>query len=51
MAPTHLDATVHFIPFDPATHEILREIKAVTYHQISVTEHMGLWSARIIFDL
>lgn len=32
-------------------HELIREIKAVTYHQIEVTNKDNLWIARIIFDL
>ncbi len=38
-------------PFDPKRHEILREIKAATYHQLVVEKRNGLWHARVIFDL
>jgi SHS2 domain-containing protein len=51
VVPTHLDATVDLVPFNPERHEILCEIKAVTYHLISVAEGPGLCSARVIFDL
>ncbi|MBN1906226.1 MAG: archease [Deltaproteobacteria bacterium] len=37
--------------FDSRYHEVLREIKAVTYHQVDVREDSGIWTARIIFDL
>jgi protein archease len=47
----HLDAQIKTIPFSLATHEILTEIKAVTYHQIEVIRKGELWNARIIFDL
>ena len=46
-----LEATLETIPFNPRTHKILREIKAVTYHQIEVTDKGDVWEARVIFDL
>jgi len=37
---------------DRKRHELLGEIKAVTYHQLSVTPIAdGAWRARIIFDI
>lgn len=51
LASAAIDATMMTIPFDPQQHEILREIKAVTYHQIDVTRKHGTWEARVIFDL
>jgi len=48
---TTINATLSALPFDPLRHEILREIKAVTYHQIEVAEKDGIWKARVIFDL
>jgi SHS2 domain-containing protein len=47
----HLDAQIKTIPFSSTKHEILTEIKAVTYHQIEVIRKGDLWNARIIFDL
>lgn len=44
-------ATLIISPFNPLEHEILREIKAVTYHQIDVTGKDNIWNARVIFDL
>jgi SHS2 domain-containing protein len=39
-------------PFDPKRHVLQTEIKAVTYHQLSVVEESpGSWRARIIFDV
>ena len=46
-----LEATLETVPLDPNIHEILREIKAVTYHQIEVAEKGDHWQARVIFDL
>ena len=51
ISPSHLDATLESVSFDPQLHEILREIKAVTYHQIEVTKKDDCWEARIFFDL
>lgn len=48
---TRLEATVETVPFDPQSHEILTEIKAVTYHQIEVTNNGHHWEAKVIFDL
>jgi SHS2 domain-containing protein len=36
---------------DPQRHEILTEIKAVTYHELEVVERDGQWTARVILDL
>ncbi len=51
LTPLRLEATLRTIPFDPLNHEILCEIKAVTYHQIQVIPKGNLWEARVIFDL
>ena len=51
LTPRGLGATLRTIPFDPSRHEIIREIKAVTYHQIAVIQSGHLWKARVIFDL
>jgi SHS2 domain-containing protein len=37
--------------FDPARHEIQREVKAVTYHQLLLSEDREGWSARVVLDL
>ena len=37
--------------FDPERHEIKTEIKAVTYHQLSIQNKNGLWETSIIFDI
>jgi SHS2 domain-containing protein len=36
-------------PCEP--HDVLNDIKAVTYHQISVENQAADWQARIIFDI
>lgn len=37
--------------YDPARHEILTEVKAVTYHQLRVVNEGGRWVGRVILDL
>lgn len=51
LEPTRLTATVQGEPFDADRHPIDTEIKAVTYHQITVEQVEGRWRARVIFDL
>ena len=51
ISKSRLDATLRVCPFDPDLHEMLCEIKAVTYHQIEVAKKAHRWEARIIFDL
>ena len=46
-----LQSTLTVVPLKRGHHEILREIKAVTYHQISVERKNDGWEARIIFDI
>jgi SHS2 domain-containing protein len=51
LSTTELKATLTTTHFNPDYHEVLREIKAVTYHGIKVTREMGIWTAEVIFDL
>ena len=51
LSSTTLNVSLVLTPFDPSQHEVLRDIKAVTYHQIDVTRQHGIWKARVIFDL
>jgi SHS2 domain-containing protein len=51
LSPTKLEAAVAMAGFDPKRHRILREIKAVTYHGISVQKVNDEWETRIIFDI
>ncbi len=37
--------------FDPRRHQLLTEIKAVTYHELKVERSGRRWSARILFDV
>ena len=49
--PYRLTAQIETVVFDPELHEILYEIKAVTYHQIEVIHKDKQWHARVIFDI
>jgi SHS2 domain-containing protein len=51
VTPSRIEATLETVPFDSKIHEILSEIKAVTYHQIEVTDKDDRWEAKVIFDL
>ncbi len=48
---THIRAQLAGEKLDYERHAFETEIKAVTYHQLSVTCENGLWRARVIFDV
>ena len=37
--------------YDPSRHEIKVEIKAVTYHQLTIKQEGGQWVGRVILDI
>ena len=51
ISPIQLKSTLTLSSFEPEHHQVKREIKAVTYHQISVDQVNDGWQARIIFDI
>ncbi|HMA85593.1 MAG TPA: archease [Desulfosalsimonadaceae bacterium] len=51
MDDTHIAASIWHDPFDPAKHEILSDIKAVTYHGVTVEQTPKGWVATVIFDV
>jgi SHS2 domain-containing protein len=52
VTPTRIEAVLKGEGFDPGRHRIIREIKAVTYHQSSVLKTPeGMWVARVVFDV
>ncbi len=51
IADTRLSAQVECELFSRQNHVIKTEIKAVTYHQIQVSDLGHRWEARIIFDI
>jgi len=46
-----LRAKLYGEPFDPKKHMFRLEIKAVTYHQLTVKKQGDKWFGRVIFDL
>jgi SHS2 domain-containing protein len=38
-------------PYEPERHEIKVEIKAVTYHQLTIKQEGGQWVGRVIVDI
>lgn len=46
-----LEAEVRGEPFDAGRHRPHHEVKAVTYHELSVRERNGEWEARVILDI
>ena len=49
--PQHLEGLVSGEIYDSSKHRIHTEIKAVTYHQISVRETPVGWTGRVICDV
>ncbi len=48
----HLEGKLLGEPFDPKRHEIVTEVKRVTYHNLEVSrDEQGIWRTTIIFDL
>jgi SHS2 domain-containing protein len=48
---TRLEARVRGEPIDLSRHSLHTEIKAVTYHQLHVTQEQNHWRAQVLFDL
>ncbi|MBE9535821.1 MAG: archease, partial [Proteobacteria bacterium] len=48
---SQLSGTVEGERFDTGRHIIKREVKAATYHDLSILQEEGQWTARVIFDL
>ncbi len=52
LAPPHrLRALAWGEAIDPRRHRIETEIKAATYHRLSLTSQRGKWRARVILDV
>lgn len=46
-----LTADVAGEPFDPSRHQLGHEVKAITYHGLSVVKHADRWTAEVIVDI
>jgi SHS2 domain-containing protein len=51
ISDTAVSARVSTDRYQPERHEILQEIKAVTYHQINVSRTAKGWQAMVVFDV
>jgi SHS2 domain-containing protein len=51
ISDTALSARIHAAYYNADQHTILNEIKAVTYHQITVEATDGGWQAVVVFDI
>jgi SHS2 domain-containing protein len=46
-----LHAVAEGEPLDPERHELLHEVKAITYHGLKVEQQNGAWTAEVIVDI
>jgi SHS2 domain-containing protein len=46
-----MTATCYGEKLDPLKHTIKREVKAATYHNLSIIKENNVYSAAIIFDI
>jgi SHS2 domain-containing protein len=51
LAPERLAATVRGETISPGRHTVVREIKAVTYHDLVAERRGDGWFARVVFDV
>ena len=51
LKPTHLIATAYGDKLNLKIHSVKEEIKAVTYHEFSLKQRKGGWTAQVIFDV
>ncbi len=51
LSQTDMTVTAWGERFDPKRHTMLTEIKAVTYHELSVSRTESGWAAQVIFDV
>ena len=49
--PARIEAELTGERYDPQRHELLREVKAITWHQLLVAQREDGWEGRVILDL
>jgi SHS2 domain-containing protein len=47
----HFSGTLYGEQFDAARHNLLVDVKAVTFHKYHITNENGVWKARITLDI
>jgi len=50
ISSTHIKGIARGERIDRARHELKKEIKAVTYHELKVEKVNDLWQGKVIFD-
>lgn len=48
---SRINATAYGEAYDPERHPLNIVLKAVTYHQLTIYQQGGIWTARVIFDV
>ena len=48
---TSLEAAVRGETYDPKRHEVFADIKAATYHNLSIAKQGNIWLAEIVLDI
>ncbi len=51
LTTNHIVAQLSGEPYNPKNHQVKMEIKAVTYHSLSISKTKAGWVARVIFDV
>lgn len=51
LGETRLSGEVFGEPIDPARHPLRKEVKAATYHRLSIRQTAEGWEATVLFDL
>lgn len=51
LEPGALEATLRGVPRDPARHEFLREVKAVSHHDLALSLERGACRCRLVLDI
>ncbi len=49
--PAKLSGALRGVRFDPTVHEVVTEVKAATYHGLSIEEENGIYRAQVVIDL
>jgi len=51
LSRARLAGMVSFEPFNPAHHRVKREIKGITYHQLTLEKQPAGWRTRLVLDV
>lgn len=51
LSPDHLEAELGVIDLNPLVHQLAEPVKAVTYHEASVSQTDSGWRAEVVLDV